>query len=127
MWHYCRSAAAWSASRRRPWHTKNALTVDRSNPFESIDPAGVAMMKQWLRRFIDAGKTIFLTSHVLETIERLCDRVAIIKSPGHLVWEGDITPLALDQPVLCDGEQFRTLETLFLHVAGEQYTALDWI
>jgi len=106
-------------------HTPDILFLDE--PFESIDPAGVAMMKQWLRRFVDAGKTIFLTSHVLETVERLCERVAIIKSPGQLVWKGDITPLAAEQPIVYDGEHFRTLEELYLHVAGEKYVALDWI
>lgn len=106
-------------------HTPDILFLDE--PFESIDPAGVAMMKQWLHKFIHAGKTIFLTSHVLETVERLCDRVAIIKSPGQLVWEGDITPLAAERPIIRDGEQFRTLEELYLRFAGEKYVSLDWI
>ena len=39
-------------------------------PFESIDPAGVALMKQWLRRITEQKRTVFITSHVLETVER---------------------------------------------------------
>ena len=97
-------------------------------PFESIDPAGVAIMKQWLRRLTGQGRTVFLTTHVLENVERLCDRVAIIKSPGNLIWEGDITPLSDNLPLVENGREFRTLEDLYLHVSGEPYAApLDWL
>ena len=106
-------------------HTPELLFLDE--PFESIDPAGVAMMKQWLHRFVEQGRTVFMTTHVLETVERVCDRVAIIKSPGKLVWEGDIRPLAEDRTIAFDGTEFRTLESLFLHVAGERYATLDWL
>lgn len=107
-------------------HTPEILFLDE--PFESIDPAGVALMKRWLRHHVSQGRTVFMTSHVLETVERVCDRVAIIKKPGALVWEGDITPLASDQPIAFDNQEFRTLEALFLHVAGEKYTpTLDWL
>jgi ABC-2 type transport system ATP-binding protein len=106
-------------------HTPEILFLDE--PFESIDPSGVALMKTWLRRFTAQGRTIFMTTHVLETVERLCDRVAIIKSPGCVVWEGDVRPLAEDRPILFQGEEFRTLEALYLHVAGERHAALDWL
>ncbi len=106
-------------------HTPEILFLDE--PFESIDPAGVALMKTWLRRFTEQGRAIFMTTHVLETVERLCDRVAIIKSPGKVVWEGDITPLAADGAIELDGEEFHTLESLYLHVAGEKYAALQWL
>jgi ABC-2 type transport system ATP-binding protein len=107
-------------------HTPDILFLDE--PFESIDPAGVALMKRWLRHHVSQGRTVFMTSHVLETVERVCDRVAIIKTPGTLVWEGDIAPLASDEPIVFDNQEFRTLEALFLHVAGEKYTpTLDWL
>ncbi len=90
-------------------HTPDVLFLDE--PFESIDPAGVALMKQWLRRFTEQGRTVFITSHVLETVERLCTEVAIVTKPGKLVWQGDITGL----------------EPLFLHLTGERYTDLNWL
>ncbi|MBN2242514.1 MAG: ABC transporter ATP-binding protein [Acidobacteria bacterium] len=97
-------------------------------PFESIDPAGVALMKRWLQRLVRQGRTVFLTSHVLENVERLCSRVAVIRNPGRLVWEGDITPLAENKPVVSEGKEFRTLEDLYLHVSGERSAApLDWL
>jgi ABC-2 type transport system ATP-binding protein len=106
-------------------HSPDVLFLDE--PFESIDPAGVAAMKQWLRRFTEQGRTVFITSHVLETVERLCDRVAIITKPGKLVWQGDITVLANDGVLEYEGERFESLESLFLHLTGEKYADLNWL
>ena len=106
-------------------HSPEVLFLDE--PFESIDPAGVALLKQWLRRFTEQGRTVFITSHVLETVERLCDQVAIITKPGKLVWQGDITVLANDGTITYDGKQFDALESLFLHLTGERYTDLNWL
>ena len=106
-------------------HSPEVLFLDE--PFESIDPAGVALLKQWLRRFTEQGRTVFITSHVLETVERLCDEVAIITRPGKLVWQGDITVLAADGAIEFQGQQFRALEPLFLHLTGERYADLNWL
>ena len=106
-------------------HTPEVLFLDE--PFESIDPAGVALMKQWLRRLTDQGRTVFITSHVLETVERLCDRVGIVTRPGKLVWEGDITTLARGGAIEHDGRSFDALEPLFLHLTGERYADLNWL
>ena len=106
-------------------HTPEVLFLDE--PFESIDPAGVSLMKQWLRRLTEQGRTVFITSHVLETVERLCDRVAIVTRPGKLVWEGDITVLARDGTIEYDGQSFDAIEPLFLHLTGERYADLNWL
>ncbi len=106
-------------------HTPDVLFLDE--PFESIDPAGVSLMKQWLRRLTEQGRTVFVTSHVLETVERLCDRVAIVTRPGKLVWQGDITVLGRDGAIEHDGQQFHALEPLFLHLTGERYADLNWL
>ena len=106
-------------------HSPDVLFLDE--PFESIDPAGVALLKQWLRRFTERGRTVFITSHVLETVERLCDRVAIITKPGKLVWQGDITVLAHDGALQFDGREFDSLEELFLRLTGQKYDDLKWL
>ncbi|HEX3876128.1 MAG TPA: ABC transporter ATP-binding protein [Bryobacteraceae bacterium] len=106
-------------------HSPDVLFLDE--PFESIDPAGVALLKQWLRRFTEQGRTVFVTTHVLDTVERLCQQVAIVTKPGKLVWEGDITALAHDRAIEFDGQQFRALEALFLHLTGEKYADLKWL
>jgi len=105
-------------------HRPEILFLDE--PFESIDPAGVAMLKDWLRRFVADGRTVFMTTHVLETVERLCDDVAIIKG-GQLAWRGELECLAGGGTLQCDGRQFSTLEALFLHLVGERYNHLDWL
>src|SRR3954451_18339871 len=106
-------------------HSPEVLFLDE--PFESIDPAGVSLIKQWLRRFTEQGRTVFITSHVLETVERVCHEVAIVTAPGKLVWQGDITALANDRAVVCGGQEFRALEPLFLHLTGERYADLKWL
>ena len=106
-------------------HAPELLFLDE--PFESIDPAGVASIKQWLHRITSQGRTVFLTTHVLETVERLCQQVAIITRPGKLVWQGDITVLANDGAIEFDGQHFRALEPLFLHLTGQRYADLNWL
>ncbi|MFN8000352.1 MAG: ABC transporter ATP-binding protein [Acidobacteriota bacterium] len=105
-------------------HRPDILFLDE--PFESIDPAGVAMLKDWLRRFVAGGRTVFMTTHVLETVERLCDDVAIIKA-GKIAWRGEVGQLASGGQVECDGQRFGTLESLFLHLVGERRGQLEWL
>jgi ABC-2 type transport system ATP-binding protein len=106
-------------------HSPEVLFLDE--PFESIDPAGVSLMKQWLRRFTEQGRTVFITSHVLETVERVCQEVAIVTKPGKLVWQGDIRALANDGVLEFDGQKFDALEPLFLHLTGERSADLKWL
>lgn len=105
-------------------HRPEILFLDE--PFESIDPAGVAMLKDWLRRFVAGGRTVFMTTHVLETVERLCDDVAIIKA-GRIAWRGDVGQLANGGALECDDQKFTTLESLFLHLVGGRYEQLNWL
>jgi ABC-2 type transport system ATP-binding protein len=105
-------------------HRPEILFLDE--PFESIDPAGVAMLKDWLRSFVAGGRTVFMTTHGLETVERLCDDVAIIKS-GRVAWRGDLGPLGAGGKLECDGQSFNTLEALFLSLVGEMRGKLEWL
>jgi ABC-2 type transport system ATP-binding protein len=106
-------------------HSPDILFLDE--PFESIDPTGVAVMKKWLRRFTEQGRTVFITSHVLETVERLCDQVAIVTPPGRLVWQGDIRGLSDGSLLEHEGKSFKSLESLFLHLTGQKHTNLAWL
>jgi ABC-type multidrug transport system ATPase subunit len=67
-----------------------------------------------------------MTTHVLETVERLCDDVAIIKA-GKTAWRGDVGKLMGGGKLESDGQQFDTLEALFLHLVGERHTELEWL
>jgi ABC-2 type transport system ATP-binding protein len=89
-------------------------------PFEGVDAVGARLMKDILQEQVRQGATIFLTSHVLEVVERLCDRVAIIHQ-GRLIVEGAMEELRA-------GEE--TLEDLFVRVVGgpaRSTEALDWL
>ena len=101
-------------------HSPDILFLDE--PFESIDPAGTALMKGWLRQFANRGRTVFITSHVLETVERICSEVAIVVAPGKLVWRGNASG-ALHH----DGADFDSLEDLFLHLTGQRQARLEWL
>ena len=61
-------------------------------PFEGVDAMGARLMKNILLEQVQHGSTVFLTSHVLEVVERLCDRVAIINK-GQLVMEGTMAEM----------------------------------
>jgi ABC-2 type transport system ATP-binding protein len=88
-------------------------------PFEGVDAVGARLMKDILLDQVSGGATIFLTSHVLEVVERLCDRVAIINA-GKIVKEGSIEELR-------SGTE--TLEDVFVRVVGSGQThgKLEWL
>ncbi|HVW85386.1 MAG TPA: ABC transporter ATP-binding protein [Bryobacteraceae bacterium] len=88
-------------------------------PFEGVDAVGARLMKDILLDQVHHGATIFLTSHVLEVVERLCDHAAIINA-GRIVAEG-----AMDE--LRAGSQ--TLEEVFVRTVGadREYERLEWL
>jgi len=108
-------------------HGPRILFLDE--PFEGVDALAAGALKELLGRMTERGVTIFLTSHVLEIVERLCSHVAIIKK-GRLVAQGSIEELRAGVP----GAEGRTstLEDIFLSVVGEagerpQIEELSWL
>ena len=108
-------------------HGPRILFLDE--PFEGVDALAAGSLKALLGRMTDRGVTIFLTSHVLEIVERLCSHVAIIKR-GKLVAQGSIEQLRAGVP----GAEGRTstLEDIFLSVVGggadrPQIEELSWL
>ena len=88
-------------------------------PFEGVDAVGARLMKEILLDQVRRGATVFLTSHVLEVVERLCDRIAIINH-GAIVTSGTLEQLR------SGGE---SLEDVFVRVLGaeRQMERLDWL
>jgi ABC-2 type transport system ATP-binding protein len=88
-------------------------------PFEGVDAVGARLMKDILIDQVRQGATIFLTSHVLEVVERLCDRVSIIHE-GKLVIDSEMGDLR-------SGAE--TLEDVFVRVVGAVRAgeALEWL
>ncbi len=92
-------------------------------PFEGVDAVGARLMKDILLEQVHHGATVFLTSHVLEVVERLCDQIAIIHR-GKVLVEGTMSEL---QQQAAKGSS--TLEDIFVDlVGGERYSEkLDWL
>ncbi len=61
-------------------------------PTNGLDPAGMVEMRDLLRRLAEEGKTVFVSSHALDEVRRMCDRVAIINH-GRLVTESSVAEL----------------------------------
>ncbi len=95
-------------------HGPRILFLDE--PFEGVDALAAGALKALLGRMTERGVTIFLTSHVLEIVERLCSHVAIIHK-GRLVAQGSLEELRAGVPG-AEGEK-KTLEQIFLSIVGQ--------
>ncbi|HEY2457192.1 MAG TPA: hypothetical protein VGI13_07835, partial [Candidatus Acidoferrum sp.] len=116
-------------------HGPKVLFLDE--PFEGVDAIAAGTLKSMLQGMIARGATIFLTSHVLEIVERLCSHVAIIHQ-GRLVAQGSLeelragveaqTPAASGNGAQPSGEKL-TLEQLFLRIVGGTHRTeeLSWL
>jgi ABC-2 type transport system ATP-binding protein len=101
-------------------HGPKILFLDE--PFEGVDAVAAGTLKQMLQGMIARGATIFLTSHVLEIVERLCTHVAIINH-GELIAEGSLEELRAGvhtQADSDDGNARLTLEEIFIRVIGKE-------
>jgi ABC-2 type transport system ATP-binding protein len=112
-------------------HGPKVLFLDE--PFEGVDAIAAGMLKAMLQGMIQHGATIFLTSHVLEIVERLCSHVAIIHH-GKLVANGSLEELRSGVASRLPGaeaEQRLTLEEIFLAIVGagrqEPAQELSWL
>ena len=73
-------------------HNPRVLLLDE--PFEGVDPVTAQTIAALLERRAERGGTIFFTSHILSMVERLAQRVLLIRT-GRLIWDGD--PHQLEQ------------------------------
>ncbi|HEX7780677.1 MAG TPA: ABC transporter ATP-binding protein [Vicinamibacterales bacterium] len=92
-------------------------------PFEGIDAIASRQIKDLLGTFVRGGGTIFLTSHILEIVDRLCDHIGIIHR-GRLVAQGSLAEL---RGAAGPG---RSLEEMFFDLVGaerSQAPTLGWL
>ena len=87
-------------------HNPKLIIMDE--PFVGLDPKASHLLKGMMREVCDAGGAIFFSTHVLEVAEKLCDKVAIIKS-GKLIRSGTMEEVKGDD----------SLEDVFLELEGE--------
>ena len=98
-------------------HGPRILFLDE--PFEGVDALAAGALKALLGRMTARGVTIFLTSHVLEIVERLCSHVGIIHK-GRLVAQGSLEELRAGIAGEVDSKS--TLEQVFLSIVGQSGT-----
>ena len=87
-------------------HAPRLMVLDE--PFVGLDPKASRDLKVLMREICDGGGAIFFSTHVLEVAEKLCDKVAVIKS-GRLVAYGDMDAVKGDA----------SLESVFFELEGE--------
>ncbi len=86
-------------------HAPRVLVLDE--PFEAVDPVSAATIKQILRRFVEGGGSVLISSHVMALVEQLCDTVGVM-ARGRVVAEGPLD----------DVRGSRSLEETFVDLVG---------
>ncbi|NUL81724.1 MAG: ABC transporter ATP-binding protein [Armatimonadetes bacterium] len=95
-------------------HSPKALFLDE--PTVGLDPKGARLLKDTLLKLADAGAAVFISTHILEIAEQLCDRVGIVRD-GELIAEGEPRELLTNS-------NNASLEELFLELT-ESAMALE--
>jgi ABC-2 type transport system ATP-binding protein len=87
-------------------------------PFEGVDAVASRTLRDTLKQFVKRGATVFLTSHVLEIVEKLCTDVGIIAN-GRLVHQG----------TMADVRRTGSLEDKFIAAVGSEHEPqkLSWL
>jgi ABC-2 type transport system ATP-binding protein len=98
-------------------HNPKLLVLDE--PFEAVDPVSAATLKTILQRFVAAGGTVVLSSHVMALVEQLCDSVAVIAN-GSVAASGPLDRVRAG----------RSLEETFMQLVGVEVSGeeqLSWL
>jgi ABC-2 type transport system ATP-binding protein len=89
-------------------HNPKVLVVDE--PMVGLDPQSTKLVKDLMKRYVEAGNTVFVSTHILSIAEELCDRIGIIHQ-GNLIEIGSLEELK-NKAAKADAN----LETLFLEL-----------
>ncbi len=98
-------------------HAPRVLFLDE--PFEAIDPVSARTIRGLLERYTAGGATVVFSSHVMDLVERLCDRVGIMHL-GRLITEGPTDQVRAG----------RSLEDAFVELVGASHAGaeeLGWL
>ncbi|MBL9163873.1 MAG: ABC transporter ATP-binding protein [Planctomycetaceae bacterium] len=87
-------------------HEPELLVVDE--PMVGLDPHSIRLVKDLLKNYAEAGKTVLMSTHTLEVAEAICDRVGVMKS-GKIVFEGRVEEMRQLNPAAG-----QSLESLYL-------------
>jgi ABC-2 type transport system ATP-binding protein len=102
-------------------------------PTNGLDPAGIHEFRDMIRGFVAEGRTVLLSSHLLDEVEKICDEVAIVDQ-GKVVAQGPIAELAAtgkqtiliatsdDEQALAILSEHRAVESVTTESAGMRVT-----
>jgi ABC-2 type transport system ATP-binding protein len=102
-------------------------------PTNGLDPAGIHEFRDMIRGFVAEGRTVLLSSHLLDEVEKICDEVAIVDQ-GKVVAQGPIAELAAtgkqtiliatsdDEQALAILSEHRAVESVTTEAAGMRVT-----
>jgi ABC-2 type transport system ATP-binding protein len=82
-------------------------------PVNGLDPAGIRQMRQLIRSLVDEGRTVVISSHLLDEVEKTCDLAAIVDS-GRILAQGPVVELS----------QGTSLEERFLELTSHLHTGV---
>lgn len=110
-------------------HRPKILVLDE--PLEAIDPISAKAIKDNLKLMVQAGTTVLLSSHVLDTVEKLCDEIAIINK-GKIVFRSTMEDIRSRLKGEVGQETYSSLEEIFVEVVGgdagdEGERRLSWV
>lgn len=66
-------------------------------PLTGLDPQSIFQVKQCMIRHAEEGNIVFFSSHIIDVVEKMCTRIAIIKK-GHLVYQASMKEVERDHP-----------------------------
>lgn len=97
-------------------HAPSVVFLDE--PFESVDPVSAAHITEVLQAFCQTGGTVVFSSHVMDTVEKLCDRLAVIHY-GHVIASGTTEEV----------RNGRSLQEVFVELVGggKRVGSLAWL
>lgn len=81
-------------------------------PLTGLDPQSAFQLKQLMRKYADEGNTVFFSSHVIDVVEKVCDRIGIINH-GELVAVDTLDNIRANEKV--------SLESIFLTLTAERH------
>lgn len=103
-------------------HHPRLLILDE--PLEAIDPVSAKVIKDNMKLMAERGATVFLSSHVLDTVEKLCDEVAIINK-GKLVFQCETAEIKNKLKDKFGKETYETLEDVFIDVVSDRKNDIE--
>jgi ABC-2 type transport system ATP-binding protein len=84
------------------------LLLILDEPMNGLDPAGIEELREMIRMLVGEGRTVFLSSHLLDEVQKTCDHVAIIDK-GRILMQGLVKDIArAGHPsirIRCDGRE----------------------